>query len=135
MRLRIECRPRLAQLVPRALEGERLQRVIEGQPLLVATLRRRAFRLRADQEVLHADGFLAGLEFEPRADRSGNVAGHTRFLEGLAHGRRRRRLTPLDMPLGNTPGGGMLPRSNQRDGEAMAFFPKDDPARLRTAPG
>src|SRR2546427_718787 len=99
-----------------------------------ATLRRRALRLRADQEVLHADRFLAGLEFERRADRSGNVAGDTRFLEGLAHGRRRRRLTPLDMPLGKHPDGGILLRSHQQDGEAIAFLSEDDPTRLRNAP-
>src|SRR5262249_14586390 len=105
---------RLAELLARALEGERVQGVLHRQPLLLPSFGRRVLASRAEEKILDADQLAARFEFERRADGAIHLAFHTGLLPRLANRRVGGALAWLDVSLRKNPDRRIFLRANEQ---------------------
>src|SRR6266849_74817 len=122
--------PRVAQQPPGIVETQSCERLLERQPLFRTAVGAGRFGTGADQEIPDAIARAAPGELERLAGRCHELAFDARFFARLAERRHLRRLTRLDVTLGENPVASFLLGGDEQDRDAAAVPAKHDPARL-----
>src|SRR5262249_25853708 len=126
-------RHRFAELLARALVDECLDCLVDRQPPFITPFRRRLVGGRSKHGVLDADAQPSRLEFERRADAGAELAGDAGFLPRFADRGLFCSLVVLDVSLRENEDGGILLRSHEEHGEAIALLAEGDRSCLENA--